>query len=36
MSRLDRWDWIVIVAAVLAGTLAAVIVSVFLILAFYP
>ena len=34
--RLDRTDWTIILVAVVAGVIAAIIVSVFLILAFYP
>ena len=32
----DRTDWIIILTATVAGVVAAIIVSVFLILAFYP
>ena len=34
--KLDRTDWVIILTAVVAGVIAAIIVSVFLILAFYP
>ncbi len=33
--KLDRTDWVIILVAVVAGTIAAVFVSVFLILAYY-
>lgn len=33
MTKLDRWDVITILLAVLAGTIAAAIVSVFIVLA---
>ena len=36
MTKLDRTDWFIILTAVVAGVIAAIIVSVFLILAFYP